>query len=142
MTIPHEIAERDRKRNEDMDAFVRQIVVNRDAGPQVKQEPANKFDAGKPRLDLIPPEPLEEIGKVLGYGAVKYGQRNWENGMSWGRCYAAMLRHMLAWWGGQEYDPETNLSHLAHAGCCLFFLMAYRARKVGTDDRSLFDARK
>jgi hypothetical protein len=102
---------------------------------QQKTEPGSKFDAGKSRLDLLPPEPLTEIGDVLGYGADKYGERNWERGMSWGRCFGALLRHLFAWWRGEEFDPETGFSHLAHAGCCLMFLMAMRARQVGTDDR-------
>lgn len=94
-----------------------------------------KFDQDKIKLHLLPPDVLEEIGKVLTFGAAKYSERNWENGMSWSRPYGALLRHMFAWWKGEDNDPETGLSHLAHAGCCLFFLLAYSKRNVGTDDR-------
>lgn len=94
-----------------------------------------KFDDDKPRYDLIPPEIEEAIAKVLTFGAAKYGDRDWELGMRWGRVYAALRRHMAAWWSGEDIDPETGMSHLWHAACCLAFLIAFEARKAGTDDR-------
>jgi len=94
-----------------------------------------KFDGGKPRMDLLPPELMEGVADVLTFGAQKYGERNWELGMNWGRPYAALMRHMIAWWGGEDNDPETGMSHLAHAGCCIAFLMAFERRNHGTDDR-------
>jgi hypothetical protein len=65
----------------------------------------------------------------------KTGERNWELGMRWGRPYAALRRHMAAWWSGEDTDPETGMSHLWHAACCIAFLTAFEARKAGTDDR-------
>ena len=105
---------------------------------QRSKEPdqATKFDDDKPRVDLFPPEALFGISEILGIGAKKYGPRNWEKGMDWGRAYAANMRHLLAWWGGQDNDPETGKNHLWHAGCNNAFLIAYVARGVGTDTRS------
>jgi hypothetical protein len=91
--------------------------------------------AGKPRLDLLPTVALEQIGAVLTFGASKYGDNNWRRGARWGRYYAALLRHLYAWWRGEDCDPETGLSHLAHAACCLLFLMEYQRNDWGTDDR-------
>ena len=96
---------------------------------------AVKHDGGKARYDLLPPEYLDATAMVLGFGANKYGQRNWEQGMSWGRVFAALMRHMWAWWRGDKADPETGYSHLWHASCCMAFLIAYEARSVGSDDR-------
>lgn len=101
----------------------------------VEMSEAQKFDQDKVRLELLPPELMMEVGKILTFGAQKYADRNWELGMSWSRPYAALNRHMLAWWGGQDKDPETGESHLAHAGCCIAFLIAYEQRNKGTDDR-------
>ena len=94
-----------------------------------------KFDTDKARYDLIPPEVEEAIAKVLTFGAVKYGERNWELGMKWGRPYAALRRHMAAWWSGEDNDPETGMPHTWHASCCLAFIVAFEARGIGTDDR-------
>lgn len=94
-----------------------------------------KDDDGKVRFDLLPGDALNEIAKVLTIGAAKYSERNWEKGMKWHRPFGALMRHMWAWWGGEANDPETGLSHLSHAGCCLLFLLSYELRNTGHDDR-------
>lgn len=96
-----------------------------------------KFDAGKPRMDLVFWPFVLALAKVLGYGAVKYDPRNWEKGMDWGRVFGALQRHLAAFWGGEANDPESGLPHLAHAACCLMFLFAYHERNLGEDDRGL-----
>jgi len=106
----------------------------------------HKADEDKARMDLIPPEVPFALASVLGTGAKKYSERNWEKGMKWSRPYAACLRHLFAWWGGKgpttanfcfgDLDDETAYSHLWHALCCLAFLTAYEERKmVAWDDR-------
>lgn len=97
---------------------------------------AVKHDTEKPRYDLIPPEFLEATATILTYGAQKYADRNWERGMAWGRVFAALMRHLWAWWRGENVDPETGKSHLWHAACGVAFLIAYEARGVGVDDRA------
>ena len=94
-----------------------------------------KADDAKTRYDLLPPELLEETAKVLTFGAQKYSAHNWAQGASWSRYFSAMMRHMWAWWRGEDNDPETGFSHLAHAACCLSFLIAYQRRGLGEDDR-------
>ena len=94
-----------------------------------------KFDAGKPAYDLIPPEFLDGLAEVLGHGAEKYGAHNWWPGMRWGRYFAACMRHLWAFWRGEDIDPETGFSHLLHAAACVAFLASYQARGVGQDDR-------
>ena len=94
-----------------------------------------KYDTGKPALELVAPEFLLGVADVLTYGANKYLPRNWEAGMRWGRPLGALLRHILSWMGGEEVDKESGKHHLDHAACCLMFLRAYVARKIGEDDR-------
>ena len=94
-----------------------------------------KQDAGKPRMDLVPHELPQGVADVLAFGAGKYGPRNWERGMDWGRVFGALQRHLWAFWGGEDRDAETGLPHTHHAACCIAFLMAYEARGVGVDDR-------
>lgn len=94
-----------------------------------------KDDQDKVRMELLPPELLIGTAKVLTFGAKKYTDRNWELGTKWSRVFGALQRHLWAWWGGERFDTETGYSHLWHAACCLAFLIAYEARKTGTDDR-------
>lgn len=94
-----------------------------------------KFDGGKVPLNLLPPRPLVEIAQVLDYGQRKYAAWNWSKGIPASRLYAALLRHLFAWWAGEDNDRETGLSHLAHAGCCLLFLADQRHRRPDLDDR-------
>jgi len=99
-----------------------------------------KADAGKLRMELLPPEFLTATAAVLTFGAEKYGDRNWERGLQWSRAYGALQRHMWAWWNGERADAETGYSHLWHACCCLAFLVAYEARDSGQDDRPVLQA--
>jgi hypothetical protein len=94
-----------------------------------------KADETKARMDLIAPEIQTALAEILTFGAAKYSDRNWEAGMRWGRVFAALMRHLWAWWGGQDADDETGKSHLWHAACCIMFLVAYEARQIGEDDR-------
>jgi hypothetical protein len=96
---------------------------------------ALKLDQGKIPLELLPFESLSEVGKVLAFGAEKYGRYNWRSGMEWTRLVGAVLRHLFAWTSGESKDPESGLSHLAHAACGVLFLLAYELNTVGVDDR-------
>ena len=94
-----------------------------------------KFDQGKLGFNLLPWDAVIEIVRVLDYGATKYDARNWEKGMDWSRPESAAYRHLTAWSMGESLDPDTGLSHLAHAACNLLFLLAYAQRGIGHDDR-------
>ena len=72
-----------------------------------------KYDAGKPRLDLLPPKAILAIGEVMTYGAAKYGPNNWQ-GVEPERYTAALLRHLMAYMDGEETDAESGLPHLWH----------------------------
>ena len=95
-----------------------------------------KDDTGKPRYDLIPPDALDELVKGLTHGANKYGDRNWEKGIVYGRIFGAAMRHLWAWWRGEEIDKDSGLHHLSLAASEVFFLMAYHKRGMKKfDDR-------
>lgn len=94
-----------------------------------------KHDIDKARMDLLSRASLVEIAKVLSFGAKKYGDHNWREGFAWSRLYGAALRHLLAHMDGEDKDPESGLSHLAHAACTLMFLMEHEIKGLGNDDR-------
>lgn len=94
-----------------------------------------KHDQGKVRLDLIPFDALDEIAKALEFGAKKYSEGNWEGGFEWRRLIGAALRHTTSWARGQDKDPESGVSHLAHAGAMIMFLLSHELRGLGKDNR-------
>mgnify|MGYP000078234772 CR=1 FL=1 len=98
-------------------------------------EQGTKFDSGKPLLDLLDPYALEELAKVLTFGAGKYAPHNWRKGIAISRLTASLLRHIFAFMRGQNTDPETGLSHIAHAMCNCMFILWTMEYKPGFDDR-------
>lgn len=94
-----------------------------------------KFDQDKPRVDLIDPYAMEELAKVLTFGAQKYAAHNWRKGISFSRLIAAAFRHLMAIMRGEDHDPETGLPHAAHLMCCAMFLIWNLKHKPELDDR-------
>lgn len=90
-----------------------------------------KFDNDKPQWSLLPFKALKEVVDVLTYGAKKYAPDNWKKVPDARRRYIdAGFRHLTAYASGEKLDSETGKSHLAHAICCLLYLLAF---EVGED---------
>lgn len=94
-----------------------------------------KHDSGKPPMELLPSLSLEEVAHILDYGRKKYDPWNWAKGMNWSRLIGACYRHLGAFQRGEDLDPETKRSHLAHLACTSLFLLEYYLRELGKDDR-------
>jgi len=98
-------------------------------------EKGKKDDADKIQLELIPTSLIMAVGTVFTFGAKKYGVRNWEKGFAWSRAFGALMRHLWAWWQGENLDPETGKSHLWHAVSELAFLIEFETTQPTYDDR-------
>lgn len=104
------------------------------AAPEPTPEGGTKYDSGKPRMDLLDTCAIEQLAKVLTFGAEKYAAHNWRQGLPKSRLIAAGLRHIFAYLRGEDTDPESGLSHIAHAMCCCMFLLGLEHR-ADLDDR-------
>lgn len=83
-----------------------------------------KFDSDKLEFSLLPKGVLQPILRVLGFGKKKYAADNWQRvDNARERYFNAIQRHMTSWWEGEKTDPETGENHLAHAACCILFLL-------------------
>jgi hypothetical protein len=109
----------------------------RAGGEQRVVDPTSGGEKGaKPvQLGSLDPVGLEEMGRVGGYGATKYARYNFIKGYAYSLSVDAMFRHMLAWLGGEDFDPESGLHHMAHAAWHGHALVGFQQRGVGTDDR-------
>ena len=96
---------------------------------------ALKFDNEKPGMDLLPVAAKRAIAEVFDFGAKKYARHNWRCGFNYSRLIAAAERHLDAFNDGEDLDPESGKSHLAHLGCCVLMLLESTIKGYGTDDR-------
>lgn len=104
------------------------VTLPIDAEVDLAKVEGKKFDQdylAKPPVDLIPPKALLEVGKVIGFGAKKYGEGNYLKIQDARRYVAAAQRHLMQN-SFEENDPESELLHLAHAACSI--LMAIEAQ--------------
>lgn len=93
-----------------------------------------KYDGGKLRYSLIPPRALASIVAVLTFGASKYSANNWMYVPNCKERYLdALMRHIELFRSGEDIDPESGVHHLAHAGCCVLFLLAFYYGDVPKD---------
>ena len=101
---------------------------------------AVKHDSGKIDWAILPIGASEEIIRVFQFGARKYARGNFleGSGLEYTRVLNSLLRHTYAFMRGEDTDPESGLSHLAHAGANIYMLLSYELDKAGriNDDRS------
>lgn len=94
-----------------------------------------KHDQDKPDMSLLSTVALIKVAQVMSFGKKKYSAHNWRGGFKWSRPLAAAARHLYAYIGGEDKDPETGISHLAHACCCLMFVLEFEEIHKELDDR-------
>ena len=83
-----------------------------------------KLDQGKLSYTLLPFKALTEVVKVLEFGKLKYAKDNWQKVPNAKERYIdAAFRHLISYYEGETIDPESGLHHLAHATCCLLFVI-------------------
>lgn len=122
--------------NDLMDGVYARVAAAKGQGntPEAMAVGGVKYDGDKPRMDLLDGYAIEQLALVLAFGAKKYDAHNWRKGIAKGRLIAAALRHLFAYLKGEDKDPETGLSHAAHAMCCCMFLLGLEHR-IDLDDR-------
>lgn len=90
----------------------------------VNQSVGVKHDKGKLQYHLLPRRAEREVVRVLMHGAAKYSADNWRSVEPMNeRYYDAARRHLDAFMSGQLLDGESGLHHLAHAVCCVLFML-------------------
>lgn len=102
-------------------------------------KPTNPKDAigvSKPPLSAVPGGPLFQVGAALLYGGCKYGRHNYRPaGVRASVYFDAVMRHLWAWWEGEDLDPDSGVTHLAHACAGLMVFMDSEMAGNHTDDR-------
>lgn len=82
--------------------------------------PKDRLGVKKVPLHLVPPASVIYEALAFGQGAEKYGAYNWREKEVRATVYiSAALRHIYAWFDGEENDHQSGLPHLGHAKACL-----------------------
>ena len=99
-------------------------------------DPKGAIGATKTPLALIPPFAMEQTAWVHKLGAEKYGPYNWRaTGVCATTYVAAIMRHLNAWRDGEDLDPESGISHIAHVACSCNILLDAQHCDTLQDDR-------
>jgi hypothetical protein len=98
--------------------------------------PKEAVGVRKPALSVLPFTVIAECGVALTEGARKYGRHNYrEMGVRASTYFDATQRHLMAWWEGEDIDPDSGLSHVTKAITSLMVLRDAEIQRMCTDDR-------
>ena len=72
-----------------------------------------RFNEGKPQLKYIMcyPNAVKGLAEIQKVGEEKYGPYNFMKGCPASQSIDSGLRHLFAWWNGEDKDPETGVDH-------------------------------
>jgi hypothetical protein len=100
-------------------------------------DPKGEAGSKKTPMWLLPPVALEQTAWVHKLGNEKYGPFNWRaTGVCATTYVSAILRHLNAWRDGEDLDPESGISHIAHIATSCNILMDAEACGTLQDDRN------
>lgn len=104
--------------------------------PHHPADPKQSAGAAKVPMSALPMAVIAELAVAHGEGAAKYGRHNWRKGeVLASTYYAATLRHLTAWFEGEDIDPDSGLSHLVKAMASLAVLRDAQIHGTALDDR-------
>jgi len=105
---------------------------------QLKDEPGLRYDAGKLRYDLIPPEVIDALAQVYTDGAIKYHDRNWEKGMSYSRVIRCIFSHLIKYLFGERFDKDLKeCEHMAMVIWNAAAILTYDKRNMAEEFNDL-----
>jgi hypothetical protein len=97
----------------------------------MSDEKGLRYDAGKPKTDLLCPQALLAVAEVFTAGAKKYGEGNWQKGMPWRTVIGSLLRHTFKFMKGEDIDEESGLPHVdLMMANCMILSNYYREHKA------------
>lgn len=98
--------------------------------------PKDAIGISKAPMSTVSAAVLAEVGVAMLEGACKYGRHNYRAaGVRSSVYYDATMRHLMAWWEGEDTDPDSGMSHITKAITSLVVLRDAMIRGTCTDDR-------
>jgi len=98
--------------------------------------PKDMVGTRKAPLSCVPMNVVAEMGVGMLDGATKYGRHNYRiAGIRASVYFDAAMRHLLAWWEGEDIDPDSGMHHVTKALTTLAVLRDAQMNGMVTDDR-------
>ena len=84
-----------------------------------------KYPTENPNHYFIPWDALEDVCRVLAFGAEKYARDNFKiaPGLPLESYIQSMWRHLVQYLRGEDIDIESKLPHLSHLACNAFMYL-------------------
>ncbi len=126
------------KREKPEDFLLPKELRNPRAHPETSypdDNPKTVMGLAKPSLAAIPPTALIHLANAMADGVKKYGRMNWrDKKITASTYYDAAMRHLLAWYDGEDHARDSGAHHLAHAmACCMIALDAMECGMLNDD---------
>lgn len=99
------------------------------------EDKALRYNEGKPQWSLVDFESLEDMVKVLEFGAKKYSRDNWKKGLYTVEICESLLRHVFKYLSGEDIDPESGEPHIGSIQANSMFLGYMDKNKPEFDNR-------
>lgn len=128
-TVPHPRTDTREQWEKEEDAYriwqaKGSLSSNDGSVPYPDNNPKTAVGAKKLPLEVVPPSAMAALAEAFQNGAEKYGSYNWRTKtVSSSVYYAAALRHLQAWWDGENVADDSGIHHLHHAMACLAILV-------------------
>lgn len=105
--------------------------------PSVKDtNPKDAIGIRKAPLSVVPMGVVVEMGVGMLEGTAKYGRHNYRGvGVRSSVYFDATMRHLIAFWEGEDLDPDSGMSHITKALCSLAVWRDAQIQGKCEDDR-------
>lgn len=98
--------------------------------------PKDAVGSKKVGLSRVSMPVLFELDAAMFEGAMKYGRHNYRAiGVRYSVYFDATMRHLAAWWEGQDIDPDSGLHHVTKAIAGLMVVRDAMLQGKVEDDR-------
>lgn len=99
---------------------------------------SKRYNSGKVQTREIDPNFILGIGEVLTKSREKYDHFNWCKPTKLSTPYESMMRHIMAFQSGEDFDKETQSHHLLHAATNLMFMYYHITNNPEDSDDRFF----
>jgi hypothetical protein len=112
--------------------------TNPNPAPALGTNPKDLLGIKKVQLNLVPASSIIYQALAMEDGARKYGPYNWRANKVIASIYvAAAMRHLQAWYDGEQVASDSQKPHLGHALACIGIIVDALETGNLVDDRPL-----